>query len=149
MTSEVMHVLIVEDHFLIAKQLELLVVEAGHVHVGTAMNRPKAMTLAQETQPDLALVDVNLADGPSGIEAATDIAAVSGAEILFVTANRRRLPEGCGDAIGVVEKPFTGSTILATLRYIAQRIGARLAQGAQAAKPPELDLSPRYAARWR
>ena len=149
MTSEGLHVLIVEDHFLIAKQLEFIVVESGHVCVGTARTRPMARVLAEEKRPDIALVDVNLADGPSGLAVADDIAAVSGAEILFVTANRRRIPAGYGDAIGIVEKPFTRSAILATLQYLAQRIGHRLAKDVEAAKPPELELSPRYAALWQ
>ena len=149
MASESLNVLIVEDHFLIAKQLEIIQVEGGHVFVGAARTRPKAKVLAEETRPDIALVDVNLADGPSGLDVAKDIAAVSGAQILFVTANRRRIPPGYGHAIGIVEKPFTRSAILATLQYLAQRIGRRLAKDMDAAKPPELELSPRYAALWQ
>ena len=65
-----LRVLIVEDEALVAAELEWLVLDAGHEPVGSAVAGDEAAALAGATQPDLALVDVNLGDGPTGGSAA-------------------------------------------------------------------------------
>ena len=49
-----LRVLIVEDEALLALQIELLLLEAGHEPVGHAMDCEEAIELARETHPDLA-----------------------------------------------------------------------------------------------
>ena len=57
-------VLIVEDEFLVALDLEELLTRAGHEVVGVVPDRASLDRL--RTPPEVALVDVNLRDGPSG-----------------------------------------------------------------------------------
>ena len=65
-----MIVLIVEDEVLIAMHLELLVTGFGHEVCATALSAAEAIAHAAAYRPDVALMDVRLAGGGSGIEAA-------------------------------------------------------------------------------
>ena len=145
MPSSALRILIVEDHLLIAKQLEVIASSAGHVVVGTAATAAEACTLARTCSPDVAFVDVNLAGQQSGLDVAKYIAEHSAAHVVFTTANRRRLPEDFCGAIGVVEKPFTRLGLVSALQYIAGRI-----QNAMEfpRKPESLELSPAYERCW-
>jgi two-component system, response regulator PdtaR len=64
-----LRILIVEDEALIALELESLLQDDGHLPIGIAATAREAMALG-ELEPDLALVDVHLADGPTGIDVA-------------------------------------------------------------------------------
>ena len=63
--SRPLSVLIVEDEVLLAVELGFLVREAGCHEVGHALDSASAVELAQTLEPDIALVDVHLADGPT------------------------------------------------------------------------------------
>lgn len=63
-------ILIVEDDAFIAIDLEDQIVAMNHEVVGTAPTARQAVEKARATQPDLALMDLRLANGSSGIEAA-------------------------------------------------------------------------------
>src|SRR3954470_17735143 len=67
MTGRALDVLIVEDEMLLAIELEFLVREVGCHALGLAMSSDEAVALAKELKPDLALVDVHLSDGPTGV----------------------------------------------------------------------------------
>ncbi len=65
-------ILIVEDQFIIAIALEDAVIEPGHEVVEVAANRAEAEKLCGGT--DIALVDVNLLNGPTGPEIGSQLA---------------------------------------------------------------------------
>lgn len=71
-----LEVLIVEDEILLAAELGFLVRESGCRDVGHAMSSDEAVELAASLKPDLALVDVHLSDGPTGVEVARLCAAL-------------------------------------------------------------------------
>jgi two-component system, response regulator PdtaR len=144
MSTKLLRVLLVEDQFLIAKQLEAIVSGAGHKVVGIATNREEACALAMSENPDIAFVDVSLADGPTGTEIAQFISDNCDARVLFTTANRRRLPDNFCGAIGIVDKPFTANGILLALNYIISTwSGGKVPE---LKMPTSLSLSPAYAA---
>jgi ActR/RegA family two-component response regulator len=62
--------LIVEDEVLIAFHLQCLVEEAGHRVTAIARDPDEALAAAALECPDFAMVDLRLAAGTSGIEAA-------------------------------------------------------------------------------
>ena len=68
-----MNVLIVEDEVLIAMHLELLVTGFGHEVCAIALSAAEAIAHAAAHRPDVALMDVRLAGGSSGIEAAGEL----------------------------------------------------------------------------
>ena len=146
MTGRALKILIVEDQLLIAKQLEFIVTAAGHHVVGTAFDAARACALAESTRPDIVFLDINLADGASGLDVAGVIAETCQAYVIFTTANRRRLPPDYCGAVGVVEKPFTRAGLLSALHFIVSRIDEG---NAAVAAPNSLMLSPLYEERWQ
>jgi two-component system, response regulator PdtaR len=65
-----MRVLIVEDEALIAMYLEMLVAELGHEVCACTASAAAAIEAAEAYRPDVVLMDVQLANGSCGIEAA-------------------------------------------------------------------------------
>ena len=144
-TAEPLNVLIVEDEVLVAVELGFIVRDAGCREVGHAMSSDEAVELAETLNPDLALVDVHLRDGPTGIDVARRIAEDCGGVALFMTANVKRLPPDFAGACGVIGKPYSENNVRAALGYL--RIC--LQEGRAPGLPPlGLCLSPEFAGRW-
>jgi CheY-like chemotaxis protein len=145
MNEQPLGVLIVEDEVLLAVELGFLLEEAGCHSVGHAMSSDEAVTLAHDLHPDLALVDVHLRDGPTGVEVARKIHEDCGAVALFMTANVKRLPEDFAGACGVIGKPYSGHGVKTALEYLTLCMRHGHAPGPV---PVGLTLSPEYAALW-
>ena len=79
-------VLIIEDEFLIALDLEATMFKLGFDVCALAPSARKARSLAMNDQPDVALVDVCLEGGREGIEIARWLREVCDVPIVFVTA---------------------------------------------------------------
>lgn len=123
-------VLIVEDEFLIAMEMEAVVTELGYHCAGIADDMRSAMEKASDTI-DVALVDVNLMDGPTGPLIAAKLATEFDIEVVFVTANPTQLGDGVPGAIGALEKPVDLKILQQVLDYVLSlRKGER-------ANPPE------------
>src|SRR5215469_6004774 len=82
-----MRVLIVEDEGIIAMYLAMLVEDFGHTVCGTAESAYGAVEQADDHHPDLVLMDLRLANGSSGIDAARELHARHGFRCVFVSAN--------------------------------------------------------------
>lgn len=108
-------ILIVEDEIVVATHLEAIIEDRGHCSVGIAPDLRTAVELAA-MKPDVALVDINLRDGPTGPEIAKQLAQY-GVAVLFVTANPRMLEAAEVDAVGVLSKPWNEDIILAAVDY--------------------------------
>lgn len=80
--------LVVEDESLIAMFLCDVLDEAGLRVCGVAADAETAMRLAQLHDPALILMDVRLRGPLDGVEAAIEMARMSRAAIVFVTASR-------------------------------------------------------------
>ena len=140
-----LRVLIVEDEALLAMELEALVEESGHSVAGWAVSSGEALKMADEVTADIALVDVHLIDGPTGVNVAEYISSRELSAVVFMTANPKRIPENFVGAIGVIAKPYTLNGVKSALRYLHE--GVRR-------PPPQCDLpagfhlSPDYAFDW-
>lgn len=104
-------VLIVEDEIFIAMEIERILEEAGYHVVAIAADQPEALSNGGQAQ--LAFVDLNLRDGPTGPQIARELASQHGVRIVYVTANPAQIGEPAPDAIGFIRKPFTSDAILA------------------------------------
>jgi len=120
-----LRVLIVEDQALLAMELELVLGEFGCDVIGSAMDRDGALAIADRERPDLALVDLNLLDGPTGPEIAQRLVELYGTTVVFLTANIEQIPEGFSGAIGAVSKPFDESTVRGVVAFARQFIRSR------------------------
>lgn len=118
-------ILVAEDEGLVALEIETFLAGAGHDVVGTVAGRADALALARTERPDLALVDVRLANGDSGLDLAADLAAL-GVPVLLVTGNCPR-ELGRAVALGCLHKPFDERQLLT-----AVALATRLARGGAA-----------------
>ncbi|GJD89860.1 MULTISPECIES: response regulator [Methylobacterium] len=114
-----LRILVVEDEALIALELECLLDDLGHVTVGVACNSSEAIAVGRATAPDVALVDIHLVDGPTGIEVARALAADPRTTVVFMTANAKRIPDDFAGAFGVIAKPYSERVVASTLAYLA------------------------------
>ena len=118
--ADPLRVLLVEDEALILMQMEMLVEDAGHVVVGTAMRSDEAIHLARDLRPDIAFVDLSLCDGDSGLDVAHALREVASPMIVFVTANPLKLGDDLAGAAGVIAKPFTRSVVAGGMVYLEE-----------------------------
>ncbi|TBE41639.1 response regulator [Rhizobium leguminosarum] len=112
-------VLIVEDEFLIALDLEATVEAMGMQVAGLANDCEQALRLAPLA--DIAFVDINLADGPTGPEIGRRLAQEHGIAVVFMTGNPEVVADGVKGAVGVVQKPVMPSVVEQLVKYLAAR----------------------------
>lgn len=109
-----MKILIVEDEFMVAMTLKMLLERQGHDVVAIADDVVSSVIEAERTHPQLAFVDIHLAKGTSGLEAASELTK-SGTSCIFLTGNP---PDGPRPdiALGCLPKPFSDKTLAATVK---------------------------------
>src|SRR5262245_59636226 len=82
-----MRVMIVEDEALIAFDLEDIVAGLGYDVCATAASAPEAIDAARNHSPDIALMDIRLARGTSGIDAAREIYNSHNVRCIYLSGN--------------------------------------------------------------
>jgi len=93
-------VLIVDDQPAFRRQLRALLARAGLEVIAEAGDIAAAETLAQSTQPDLAIVDV-LLPGVSGIEGTPRLKALApNMRVILVSAYHERLLQASARSVG-------------------------------------------------
>lgn len=114
-------ILIVEDEIIVATAIEYVVAEMGHDPIAIAADQRSA--LAHASQTEIALVDLNLRDGPSGIGIGKILAQTHGATVIFLTANPAQLGDGVPGTVGVLPKPATDRDVREAIEFaIARRV---------------------------
>ena len=109
-----MKILIVEDEFMVAMTLKVLLQRQGHVVVGIADDVVSSVKEAERTRPDIAFVDINLANGTSGLDAAAELQK-SGVICIFLTGTPPNGPRP-DLALGCLPKPFSDKSLAATVK---------------------------------
>ncbi len=116
MINDNARILIVEDEALVAMELRFQLEDLGYEVVGTASDARSGRRLAQGGDVDLALVDIHLTDGPSGIELGRELAGL-GVTVLYLTANPAMLGLGVVGTIGVLPKPTDEAGVETCVAY--------------------------------
>ncbi len=116
-------VLIVEDEALLAMDIEAMVEDCGHSVVADAMSLADVEELTTLPAPDIAFVDIQLADGSNGL----DVCALirdrwPETAVVFVTANPGVIPDDFAGAHGVIPKPFSRHGLASAIRFIGEGI---------------------------
>nr|WP_111300915.1 response regulator [Paracoccus saliphilus] len=137
-------VLVVEDEFLIAMDLGMIIEDAGHRVIASAASLQDVEALPQDNRPDLALVDMQLARDTTGLQVNALIRERwPGTVVVFVTANPKKIPEDFEGAHGLIAKPFTSLGVTAALTYL-ERVMHKV--GPAPAAPGSLVTAPALAA---
>jgi DNA-binding response OmpR family regulator len=108
-------ILIVQDDFLAAERLRLLLQGAGHTVVGLASRTDGASALAAQHHPDLAIVDMMLEIDVDGIHTATALVQEHNLKILITTGFPDSVihAEGVPDlACAILKKPYSDKEVL-------------------------------------
>lgn len=119
-------VLVVEDDPLIAADLIETLAEAGHGVVGPFQSVEAAAAAAGQQPFDLALIDINLSNGGSGVELARTLKDAWGAPVMFLSGDVATAARHAELAAALIIKPFGGAEVL-------QAIDRAVARGAVAA----------------
>lgn len=114
-----MRLLLVEDEAFIAVDLELAVAAAGHEVAGVAVDTRQALEIAARERPDAALVDVNLADGRTGVALCRRLVQEYGLRAAFLTGNPEQVPEDRAGALALMEKPYSPERLSSVLSLLA------------------------------
>lgn len=133
MTARIM---IIEDEALVAMELRFVLEDLGHEVVGMAADARTARNLVRETEVDLALVDIHLSDGPTGVDLGRELGQDLGVTVLFMTANPGMVRNGVAGTIGVLSKPTDERAVQTAVDYALRR---RTGQPIEYA-PPGLQL---------
>ena len=114
-------ILIIEDEALVAMELRFVLEDLGHKVVGVASTSKSAQNLARENEVDLALVDIHLSDGATGIELGRRLGQEMGVSVLFMTANPGMVRQGVAGTIGVLSKPTDERAVQTAVDYALRR----------------------------
>jgi DNA-binding NarL/FixJ family response regulator len=112
-------VLLVEDEILTALDIEYLVQQLGYEVCGIAASAPEAVQAADELRPDLVLMDIRLARGTDGIQAAGEIRTRFDIASLYLSAHTDAATLNRAQAtqpLGFIAKPYTQAQLEAALR---------------------------------
>jgi two-component system, response regulator PdtaR len=123
-TSE--RILVVEDDFLVAMQVESALIEAGFEVVGVASSGADAIELAISERPRLVVMDIRLAGARDGIDTALQLFAERGLRCIFATAHqdehaRRRAAPAA--PLGWLQKPYTMPSLVEMVRRSLMELG--------------------------
>ena len=119
-------VLIVEDQVLIAIHLQDLVEEAGHQVIAIAHDTTAAIAAAARQRPSFAIMDLRLANGSHGLDAAQQLYENFGVRCIFVSANiddEVRSKAAALKSLGFIGKPFLAAEVMAALKAAARATG--------------------------
>ena len=109
--------LIVEDQIILAMGLRDELEDGGYRVLELAIGHQEALASALEVKPDLALVNIDLANGDDGVALARDLKAL-GVPVLFISGqpNRARLAKTV--AIASLAKPYSGAEMVEAVDYL-------------------------------
>jgi DNA-binding response OmpR family regulator len=126
-----LRVLIAEDQLIIAELLEVVLLAAGYEVCGIARTVDEAVALGELHEPDLAVLDVQLAEGGRGPEIARRLNSRGKFGVLYTSGEDARistLTPADGDAS--ITKPYSVEDLVRALEIVRE-----IATGGTA-KPP-------------
>jgi ActR/RegA family two-component response regulator len=115
-----MKVLIAEDDLMIADLLEVALIRGDYKVCGIARTVSQAVQIAEVENPDLAVIDVHLAEGGIGTEIPTLLDRRGTLGILYATGNAGDVELTSSDGHACISKPYRPSDIVRALKIVEQ-----------------------------
>ncbi len=136
-------ILVVEDEASISEPFAEALRRAGFdpVLTGTAAG---ALELAEQTDPDLVMLDLALPDG-DGRDVCRELRRRSDVPIVMLTARGTEMDKIVGLELGAddyVVKPFSAAEVISRIRAVLRRSGRRDGQPEEPLRVGELELDP-------
>lgn len=124
-SSRTQLILIVEDDYLIALDIEAGLLAEGFSLAGVATSADEAISMAISTRPALVLMDIRLLGKRDGVDAALQLYRELGIRCIFTTAHgdrEARLRAEAAKPLGWVQKPYSMATLIDAIRSGFQEI---------------------------
>jgi two-component system, response regulator PdtaR len=118
---QVLRVLIVEDDFLVASDVEAGLQAAGYDVIGIAARASEALKLAASEKPSLAIMDIRLAGKRDGIDTALELYRSHRLRCIFATAHsddEARSRGALANPLGWIQKPYSIASLCALIDQV-------------------------------
>ncbi len=141
-----MKILIVEDDSLLALALKEQLETAGHEIVGPVYEYSKALVLATEERPDLAIVDLEIANAEERTRLVWSLSGLFDIPSIVLTSSGHDVGKCGAAAVSILNKPFRLEDILPAVDLVAERLLTaargmrRRRRGAELISPSEIHL---------
>jgi len=112
-------VLIAEDDLMIADMAEETLVAHGYEVCGIARTVAEAVELGLRHKPDLAVIDLRLADGELGTEVAARLGGLRRLGVLYATGNMAQVMTAI-NGHACLAKPYRGTDLLRGLKIVSE-----------------------------
>lgn len=125
--AESAKILVVEDEQIVALDIQGMLRRLGYTVTGLAATGEMAITKAEQTKPDLVLMDIKLRGDIDGIEAGQQIKARFGIPVIYLTANTDQdtYERAMATApLGYLQKPFEIDVLAAAIAKAVEAIRA-------------------------
>lgn len=113
--------MIVEDEALIALTLRSELEEAGYRVLDLTDRHQEAVKVAQESRPDLALVNIRLAGRDDGIALAERLKELN-IPVLLISGQVSRARSAQTVAVGSMPKPYSAAEMVVAVAYLLARL---------------------------
>lgn len=118
-TTDPVRILVVEDEYLVAMQMQSALAEAGFAVVGLAATGEDALAIAAREHPALAIVDIRLGGALDGLDAALALFREQGIRSILATANydeKTQIRAVDAAPLGWLPKPFEMRSLVLKVR---------------------------------
>jgi len=119
--THLVRILVVEDDYLIASEMEHALTKAGYRVTGIAASAEEALELAAAEHPALAVMDIRLGGKRDGIDAALELFARHRIRCIFATAHQTaeaRERARPANPLAWVPKPYSMSSLVEVVRRV-------------------------------
>jgi CheY-like chemotaxis protein len=116
----VLKVLIAEDDLIIADLAEEILVDEGYEVCGIARTVTDAVALAHQHKPDLAILDLRLADGGLGTEIAAQLLPLGRLGVLYATGNISQVALTTANGDACLSKPYSSTDLVRGLKIVTE-----------------------------
>ena len=110
-------VLIAEDDLMIADMTEEVLIECGYEVCGIARTVVEGVALGRLHKPDLALLDLRLADDGLGTEIAAQFGRLG---VLYATGNASHVMQNASAGDACILKPYSSIDLVRALEIVAE-----------------------------
>jgi CheY-like chemotaxis protein len=117
-------VLIAEDDLMIADMTEEVLIECGYEVCGIARTVAEGVALGRLHKPDLALLDLRLADDGHGTEIAAQLSTSGRLGVLYATGNASHVMQNASDGDACILKPYSSIDLVRALEIVAEIVAA-------------------------
>ena len=113
-------VLIAEDDVMIADMIEDVLVDGGYEVCGIARTVAEAVAIGLHHKPDLAILDLRLADHGLGTDIASQLTSLDRLGVLYASGNASQIILTATDGDAVLIKPYRAKDLLRSLELVSE-----------------------------